>query len=345
MSSEYDRRATIIVCTRNGRTPVEISDFTGIPLPTVYAVVKRFKEAEQEEGAGTPARKKHDRSSQKKRDDDFVSRLQSMVDEDPSVSMRSLAARLDVSEWTVRTAVHEDLRCRSYQLKVRQMLSPQLKERRLAKCHLLLTSLKHEAAGRLRFFSDEKIFTVDAKVNRRNDRWIALDPSEVPVVGKTKNPASVHVLLVVSSDGHVMPPFFFKKGESVTKEVYLDALVRHVKPWMTATAAGRSYVFQQDGAPAHTSHLVQNWVSDELDMAWTKEFWPPSSPDLNPLDYYVWGVLERETNKRAHNNTDSLRDAIEEATANMNTVHLVNACQRFRARVEAAIQAEGGWFE
>ncbi|MEO1455489.1 MAG: biotin carboxylase N-terminal domain-containing protein, partial [Pseudomonadota bacterium] len=35
-------------------------------------------------------------------------------------------------------------------------------------------------------------------------------------------------------------------------------------PWMTATAAGRSYVFQQDGAPAHTSHLVQNWVSDEL---------------------------------------------------------------------------------
>ena len=170
MSSEYDRRATIIVCTRNGRTPVEISDFTGIPLPTVYAVVKRFKDSEEEDGAGTPARKKHDRSSQKKRDEDFVSRLQGMVDEDPSVSMRSLAARLDVSEWTVRKAVHEDLRCHSYVLKVRQMLSPQLKEQRLAKCHLLLTSLKHEAAGRLRFFNDEKIFTVDAKVNRRNDR-------------------------------------------------------------------------------------------------------------------------------------------------------------------------------
>ena len=80
-------------------------------------------------------------------------------------------------------------------------------------------------------------------------------------------------------------------------------------------------------------------------MVWTKEFWPPSSPDLNPMDYYVWGVLERKTNKRAHNSIDSLRDAIEEAAANMNSDHLVNACKRFRARVEAAIQAEGSWFE
>ena len=60
MSSEYDRRDTIIVCTRNGSTPAEIADFTGIPLPTAYAVVKRFKEVEWEEGAGTLARKKHE---------------------------------------------------------------------------------------------------------------------------------------------------------------------------------------------------------------------------------------------------------------------------------------------
>ncbi len=56
--------------------------------------------------------------------------------------------------------------------------------------------------------------------------------------------------------------------------------------------------FQQD--PAHTSLLVKNWCSDNLDMLWSKEMWPPSSPNLNPLDYYMWGILERESNKRAH---------------------------------------------
>ncbi|QQP32478.1 Uncharacterized protein FKW44_024404 [Caligus rogercresseyi] len=44
-------------------------------------------------------------------------------------------------------------------------------------------------------------------------------------------------------------------------------------------------------------------------MFWSKEFWPPSSPDLNPCDYYLWGVLEKDTNKRAHNTVDSLKAA------------------------------------
>ncbi|QQP52303.1 Transposable element tcb1 transposase [Caligus rogercresseyi] len=28
-------------------------------------------------------------------------------------------------------------------------------------------------------------------------------------------------------------------------------------------------------------------------MFWSKEIWPPSSPDSNLLNYYVWGVLEK----------------------------------------------------
>lgn len=89
--------------------------------------------------------------------------------------------------------------------------------------------MKNEAAGRIRFFSDEKIFTVDAKINRRNDRWLAHDPENV--VSKIKFPANVHVLGVVSSEGDVMPPHFFKKGETVTKEVYVHILTSVVKPW------------------------------------------------------------------------------------------------------------------
>jgi hypothetical protein len=76
----------------------------------------------------------------------------------------------------------------------------------------------------LRFFSDEKIFTVDAKINSRNDSWLAQDPKDVPIVSRTKFPASIHVLGVVSSEGDVMPPHFFEKGEIVNKNVYLRVL-------------------------------------------------------------------------------------------------------------------------
>ena len=39
--------------------------------------------------------------------------------------------------------------------------------------------------------------------------------------------------------------------------------------------------------------------------------WPPSSPDLNPLEYAIWGVLENK-NANSHSNIGSLKIAIQE---------------------------------
>jgi len=114
---------------------------------------------------------------------------------------------------------------------------------------------------------------VNAKINWRNDRWLAHDPEDVPIIARTTCPTNVHVLGVVSSEGDVMPPNFFKNKKTVIKEVYVNVLASVVKPWMETVASGRP-VFQQDGAPAHTSHLfdVQNWLLDNIDMFWSKEF-------------------------------------------------------------------------
>ncbi|QQP36462.1 Uncharacterized protein FKW44_021579, partial [Caligus rogercresseyi] len=75
------------------------------------------------------------------------------------------------------------------------------------------------------------------------------------------------------------------------------------------------------------------------------EMWPLARRTVTPLDYYVWGVLERESNKRAHNSVVSLKVSIVEAVASMTMEHLVNACTRFRSRLEAVIEVNGGWFE
>ena len=344
-SSELNRRIAITESLRAGRTPLEIINFFGYAKSTVYRIAKNFSNAEQsEESRFEPVKKKHAREKLA-RTPETVKKAQKLISNDPGIPLRKLASKLSVSERTMRRIAEEDLRYTSYVIKVRQMLSEDAKMKRVARCNLLLCSLKNEAAGRLKFFSDEKIFTVDAKVNRRNDRWLAHDSEDVPVVARTKFPASVHVLGVVSSDGDIMPPHFFKKDENITKEVYVQVLSTVVKPWMETIASGRSYVFQQDGAPAHTSHLVQNWLSDNVDMFWSKEFWPPNSPDLNPLDYYVWSVVERASNKSRHPNEASLKAAITEAFQEMDKEQMKRACSRFRPRMEAIIAAGGGYIE
>ena len=63
----------------------------------------------------------------------------------------------------------------------------------------------HCAAEWIRFFSKEKMFILDAKVNWRINSWRVQDPEEDPIIGRIKYPASVYVLLFVYDKVDVMP--------------------------------------------------------------------------------------------------------------------------------------------
>jgi hypothetical protein len=119
------------------------------------------------------------------------------------------------------------------------------KIRWVEKAKKLLVNTKHPSvSNQLIFFSDEKNFTQDQKVNRRNNRRLC---SDVPIVRSTKFPATVMVLRVISNEGDVMLPYIFPKGLRVKTKEYLQVLDEVVKPWMDEIARGHHYVFQQDG--------------------------------------------------------------------------------------------------
>jgi hypothetical protein len=72
----------------------------------------------------------------------------------------------------------------------------------------------------------------------------------------------------------------------------------------------------------------------------SKDCWPPSSPDLNPLDYFVWGYLGTHTNRRGHTTKASLINSIKENFASMDKAIVAKTCVAFRGRGEAVIEAE-----
>ena len=80
-------------------------------------------------------------------------------------------------------------------------------------------------------------------------------------------------------------------------------------------------------------------------MVWTKDFWPPNSPDLNPMDYYVWSVVEAKVNEYLVANRDALKRKIAEVMKNMDEVEVARACACFRTRLEKITEAEGGHIE
>ena len=79
----------------------------------------------------------------------------------------------------------------------------------------------------------------------------------------------------------------------VNAKLYVETLLLElVQDCRSVLPSG--FIFQQDGALAHTAKLAQDWIATNWSEFIGKDEWPPNSPDLNPLDYNVRGaMLER----------------------------------------------------
>ena len=276
--------------------------------------------------------------------DDMVQSVQEVVDEDHGRSMRKVAEDLRIGRELVRTVVKEDLRYKSYSLRRGQFMTERTKETRLLKAKALLNRLKRPLApDMLIFFSDVKNFTQDQKVNSKNNRWLCADPSDVPIIMRTKFPASVIVQGVVSNKGNVMPPHNFKAGLKINADVYLEVMLTVVKPGMDRVAAGGPFIWQPDGVPPHNTNKKQQWCTENLPFFWETEVWSPSSPDCNPLDFLVWGVAERDVNQSSHNTKQSLVTSIMDEFAKIPKEDVIRACARFRSQLEEVVAAGGNF--
>ncbi len=162
----------------------------------------------------------------------------------------------------------------------------------------------------IKIFSDKKIFTVNQVYNRRNDRVIVEQGDTATPVNKTKHPAGVMVLGIVASDGKTCPPIFILAALKVNMDVYIGLLEWHLVPWLRQHYPEVNYIFQQDGAPAHTSKRTQEWLATNLSGFWSKDIVDPSTPDLNPLDYSIWDVLESKACKTSHPRVEALKVSI-----------------------------------
>ena len=145
--------------------------------------------------------------------------------------------------------------------------------------------------------------------------WFATNNRDVHRMMKTKFPATVMVFGVVSSECYILPPYIFEIGLKVNTKVYLDVLKSVVIPWCNQVAGGWPWEWQQDPPPAHKSKDTQAWLQKECYDFVPISHWAPSSPDLNPLDYFVWSYVENITNMTRHNTKASLIAAIRRAPA------------------------------
>ena len=50
-------------------------------------------------------------------------------------------------------------------------------------------------------------------------------------------------------------------------------------------------------ALCHASRRSQKWLSENFVEHTGPDVWHSTSPDCNPMDFFMWGVVERDINK------------------------------------------------
>ena len=72
--------------------------------------------------------------------------------------------------------------------------------------------------------------------------------------------------------------------------------------------------FMHDGAPAHFSFQAREFLNHNYNNRWTgrggTQPWPPRSPDLNSLDFFLWGHLKTLVYNTPINSEEELRTRI-----------------------------------
>lgn len=107
--------------------------------------------------------------------------------------------------------------------------------------------------------------------------------------------------------------------------------------------------FQLDGCPAHYGRRVRNWLGENFPERWIGRggpaLWPPRSPDLTPLDFFLWGTLKEIVYRRSPANRDQLMEAILQSRNQISQRQIAAATASMRRRCRRCINVGGNHFE
>jgi transposase len=270
-------------------------------------------------------------------------------------SARQLAREFGVSHSTMLTTLKTRLHVRSFKKHKYHGITAAQKKKRLDRARALRSRLARGELPNI-IFSDEKIFTLEQAVNTQNDRvWLRAKTAEnrdqwdVP---RVQGPAAVMVWAGVTRTGRA-PLVFIPQGVRMTAAVYRELVLDGcLSPWanqhfgqVNGHLGQTAYTFQQDSAPAHTARATQAWLEANMPGFISGAEWPPYSPDLNPLDFGLWGILQARVSAYKCTTIADLKQKIQREWDRIPLDVVRDSCDAFSRRLTLVIKAKGGQFE
>jgi hypothetical protein len=238
--------------------------------------------------------------------------------------------------------IRDDLRLYAYHITTQPKLTDEYKERRVAFAYWVRRSLRKQDHGKI-LFSDEKYFSVDGIFNRQNERVYAANRQVADEQGGTKGtskyPKRIMVWLGACKNG-LTKPIVFQPGETMKHENYIAVVLPHALS-EGQRLLGNDFIYQQDNATPHAHKDSQAWCEKYLPRFLDHRRWPPNSPDINILDYYVWDAIGNRIQWNKVRGYASLADEIGKSIEKVPKTDLVRTVDNWSHRILSILKSKG----
>lgn len=314
-------------------------------LNTLLAKIDRTGSSQRKPGSGRP------RTARTTENVEHVESLILSQEDKPQThhTQRQISREIGISQSSVRRIVKSDLRLRCLKKRRTHELTEQNKRVRLQRSAQLL-KLYPASLVNFIWFTDEKLFTVATPNNSQNDRLYVADGTRKRDVAANRllrtRPTFCKSLMVsvgVSALGRTNI-HFIEPGVKINGQYYRDVvLMQGLLPDIRELS--EYFIFQQDGAPAHRARETVELLQAATPGFISPALWPPNSPDLNPVDYKIWGFMQDKVYSVKIRDVNHLRQRIKDAWNEMDQRVIDESVKQWRARLRACVRERGAQFE
>lgn len=272
------------------------------------------------------------------------------IEENPETSTRKIAATFNVAHVLVWQILTQNL-LYPYHVQRVQALLPRDFPLRINFCEWFFQMLvENPLFDRHILFTDEANFSRNSIRNFHNNHlWADENPHGI-VESNHQEQFSLNVWAGIIDD-YLIGPFFLPRrldGQSYLQflQEELPLLIEDLPLLLR-----NQMWLMHDGAPPHFSVRVREFLNHTYHNRWIgrggTQSWPPRSPDLNSLDYFLWGHLKSLVYAVPIQTEDELRNRIIVSCQTIrNTAGIFeNVRQSMRRRVDACIRVGGGHFQ
>jgi hypothetical protein len=208
--------------------------------------------------------------------------------------------------------------------------------------------------GRQIVFSDEKVFTS----NDHTVRTQYVLPGQLPETRECKRwpatimvwgaigmnfrklvvlPAAKKAVLTRKRRGEVQTVITPAESGALTSPKYQELCLKTILPHFSRHP---NLIFMQDGAGCHRAEPTMEYLAAQ--NITLLENWPPSSPDLNPIEH-LWSFLARKVSERGPADVEELTKYVLEEWNRVPRAQLNHLVRSFQRRLETCKKKKGGF--